>query len=92
MPFAPDQRLPDYFALIGADEMPQKNCGNSLASRIPITRPGVGLNILSSNFRNRFEVDTKVVCLCALAFLAVSAEARLFRFPADTFRFRTTPI
>jgi hypothetical protein len=32
-------------------------------------------------------VDTKVVCLCALAFLTVRAESRPFRFPTDTFAF-----
>lgn len=32
MPFAPDQRLPDYFALIGADEMPQKPLGGFLVN------------------------------------------------------------
>jgi hypothetical protein len=38
MPFAPDQRLPDYFVLIGTDEMPQKPLGGLLVNERGISR------------------------------------------------------
>lgn len=65
----------------------------------PPREAGVSRTLCRINFHNQFAVHTKVVCLCALAFLTVSAESRPFHFPADTFAFsnytyfdyRTTP-
>jgi hypothetical protein len=42
---------------------------------------------LSSNFRKAFEVHTRILCVCVLAFLTVPGQSRSFHFPSDTFAF-----